>query len=181
MGGESLRDTYLDDVWTSTDGLWWEEQTTSEKWDSRRGPSSVVFDNKIWILGGANSHPGGQKNDVWSSPDGVNWTEVTSSAGWSPRSMHESLVFDNRMWVIGGYDGANSLNDIWHSQDGFSWTRVTESAEWSGRHAFGLVDYKGKLWITGGIDGPYPEASSYKHDVWVSKDPTAAGSWTQFR
>jgi len=47
-------------------GKLWQEITAAAPWSGRRGLQSVVFDNKIWVLGGRNSSD--YKNDVWSSP-----------------------------------------------------------------------------------------------------------------
>ena len=67
------------DVWYSTDGTNWTEATSSADWSAKNDAASLVFDNKMWILGGRESS--GLKNDVWYSTDGTNWTQATSSAG----------------------------------------------------------------------------------------------------
>ncbi len=47
------------DVWYSTNGVNWTCANESATWFPRFRHTSVVFDNKIWVLGGDN------KKDVW--------------------------------------------------------------------------------------------------------------------
>ena len=126
-----------------TDLYSWEEVTKasgSKKWSKRYGHTSVVFNSKIWVMGGDD---GSNRNDVWSSTDGSTWTESTppgeaskdtdgtdgSAANWwTARYDHTSVVFDSKIWVLGGYDGGNR-NDVWSSTDGSTWTESTPPGE----------------------------------------------------
>ena len=91
-------------------GVDWTQATSAAGWSARFSHTSVVFDNKIWVMGGPIYH------DVWYSTNGVNWTRATSAAGWSARRLHTSVVFDYKMWVMGGYDSSgNYKNDVWYS------------------------------------------------------------------
>ncbi len=144
----------------------WKEATNSADWSERYGHSSVLFNGKIWVLGGTD---GGVVNDVWYSSDGSTWTEATDSAGWSARSSHSSVVFNGKIWVIGGYDGSNK-NDVWSSSDGVNWTQSTASAGWSARSSHSSVVFNSKIWVLGGND------RVRKNDVWSSSDGV---NWTQ--
>ena len=57
LGGHD--DSRLNDVWHSRDGNNWEQVTDDAAWSDRWGHASLVYDNKMWLLGGLN------KNDVW--------------------------------------------------------------------------------------------------------------------
>ena len=84
--------------------------TTDAAWSARYNHSSVVFDDKIWVLGGqANSI----KNDVWYSTDGKSWSEISTSNIWDTRKNHTSVVFKDTIWVLGGRDDIANKNDIW--------------------------------------------------------------------
>ena len=125
-----------------TDLYSWEEVTTKgSKWSKRYGHTSVVFNSKIWVMGGGGSGPE-RFNDVWSSEDGENWTESTppndkdgnpvtkdNTNWWTARQQHTSVVFDpdgkgERIWVLGGAS-KDYLNDVWSSTDGSRWTEST--------------------------------------------------------
>jgi len=167
------------DVWHSTDGVSWMQVTDTAAWSSRNHHTSLVFDNKMWLMGGTD---GVNKNDVWFSTDGITWIEATSSAAWSPRWNHSSLVFDNKMWVIGGDDSNvgggcsstnNRCNDAWYSTDGINWTLAVDPAPWSTRNAFPLLVFDNKMWVIGGFDANVAGCSSTTNscnDIWYSTD-----------
>ena len=134
-----------------TDLYRWEEvRVQGNKWSARRRHTSVVFNDKIWVLGGSfmGGHRRNYLNDVWSSADGANWTESTppndengntvakKTAGedknwWKARSAHTSVVFDpdgagEKIWVLGGWNHRDHfINDVWSSADGANWTEST--------------------------------------------------------
>jgi hypothetical protein len=70
----------LNDVWSSPDGIKWTEVTAAAPWPGRMGHTSVVFDNKLWVIGGSAGSSAGSLNDVWCSPDGATWTQVSGVA-----------------------------------------------------------------------------------------------------
>jgi len=101
-------------VWSSPNGVSWANPTPSPAFSARSALSSVVYDNKMWIIGGR-EYSGAYKNDVLSSTDGAVWPQATASAAFPGRSNHTSVVFNNSMWVIGGSNGS-FLNDVWYSR-----------------------------------------------------------------
>src|SRR3989304_10298389 len=133
----------------------WTRTTDSPGWAPRHHFGSVVFNNKMWVLGGRIS--GDFKKDVWSSTDGITWTDVVQVADphWSPRSHFGTVVFGGKMWVMGGYDavGEDYVNDVWSSSDGVTWTEETGAALWPAGGYFGAVVYSGQIWVMGGWDG----------------------------
>jgi len=105
-------------VWHSKDGVNWALATSTPGFAIRQNQTSVVFDNKMWVIGGLNPNIGSGifYNDVWNSSDGVNWCRATAGAAFSPRYAHTSLVFNSQMWVIAGQNSSGtSLNDTWFS------------------------------------------------------------------
>jgi hypothetical protein len=153
----------------------WILATDSVGWSGRYLHTSVVFDNKIWVIGGLD-FGFNRKNDVWYSSDGINWTCATANAGWSARSGHASVVFDNKIWVIGGYSDWYPRNDIWYSSDGINWTCTTANAAWSVRSCHTSFVFDNKMWVIGG--------SPDTNDVWYSSDginwtcATANAGWS---
>ncbi len=130
---------YYNDVWSSTDGVNWSETkadvdnpplgTQPSKWthwDKRYMSSTVVFNNKIWLIGGYDKTH--YRNDVWYSEDGNNYTLVNTNydAEFGSRFDGELIGYNNKIWMIGGLNkggaGINGLsNDVWSSSDGINW------------------------------------------------------------
>ena len=155
-------------------GKYWTRATDTASTNGRDNHSSVVFDGRIWLIGGNSDMT--SRNDVWSSSDGTNWTQATASAPWTARSAHTSVVFDNQIWVIGGeyWQGVKSdyQNDVWCSSDGINWTQATAAAPWSARSSQTSVVFDGKIWVMGGVGSN----QSLTNDVWYSSDEI---DWTQ--
>lgn len=150
----------------------WTKATTSSPFTPRSAHTSVVFHDKIWIIGGT-SGSGKYYNDVWSSSDGITWTQETRDTSFSPRYAHRSVVFDDRIWVIGGRDGSTMepLNDVWYSTDGISWMKATDHAPFTPRWDFGIASHDKRIWVIGGS-----EDGIISNDVWYSSDGT---TWKQ--
>ncbi len=143
----------------------WTRAASHAPWQTRCYHSTVVFKNKIWILGGYHESVTQRYslNDIWCSEDGVSWTLVTDNAPWSIRYGMGVGVLDDRLWLIGG-SSDDGLNDVWYSDDGATWTQATAQAQWSPRHWFASAVFDNKLWVLGGI-GP-----TSQNDVWYSSD-----------
>jgi len=166
----------MNDIWSSNsnDGVNWTETSTSGPlWTPRAMASGLVYDGKMWIMGGFDSSFD-SLNDVWSSPDGINWTEVTNEAGWSLRHGASAVVYDDKMWVMGGGTPNSSfttLSDVWSSSDGVNWT-YESNAPWTPRRYSSLVNFQGKMFLIGGLDA----SNGDLNDVWSSTDGI---NWTQ--
>ncbi len=167
--------TVWNDVWWSYDGAAWQQATASAGW-SPRMTTTAVFDNKLWILGGADGNALRFNttfyNDVWWSSDGAAWHQATANADWSARGTAVA-VFDDKLWVLGGLGPSLSAkNDVWWSSDGATWHQATANADWSARGA-AVAAFNGKLWVLGGM---LSGGSYLKNDAWWSSDGIA---WTR--
>ncbi|WP_165780164.1 choice-of-anchor D domain-containing protein [Leptospira hartskeerlii] len=174
------------DAWSSSDGVTWTKETNSAPWLGREQFGAVVFDNKIWVMGGETNTSPTFANDVWYSSDGVNWTLATSNAGWAPRSYFAVYAFDNKLWVAGGWggEGVEQLRDVWNSSDGVTWTKVTDTPAWSKRSAMAYVVYNNAMWLLSGYGGHYTLYDSFKStdginwtyvpSTWGSRDTHSA-------
>jgi len=147
----------------------WKEINASAEFPARYQHSSVVYDTKIWVIGGQDA---GYKNDVWYSSDGNLWYKAIATAGFPARNWHTSVNYTDRMWVIGGVSDGNLMNDVWYSTDGVTWTRATASAAFPVRQAHVSVVYNNKMWVIGGTGA----GGVSRNDVWHSTDGI---TWTQ--
>jgi hypothetical protein len=103
--------TYLNDVWSSADGINWTQVTASAPWAGRQFHNVAVFDNKIWMVAGGTAQDEGGSTDVWYSTDGHSWTKL-AGIPWVPRHAASVFVFQNALW-IGNGSSATVYNDVW--------------------------------------------------------------------
>lgn len=164
LGGEvAPGGSYFNDVWVSPDGQNWDADPgapgdnplTASAWPTggRSGFAAVVFNNRLWVLGGllAGANP---TNQVYSSADGQTWTLVDTSGSvpmWSAAGgpgVICAAVFNNMLWVVIG-------NSVWNSPDGAEWTQVATSGFVPGGSAFfrGAFVFDGRLWLCCGSTG----------------------------
>jgi hypothetical protein len=149
----------------------WTQKTGSAAFAGRSQHTSVVFDNKMWVIGGIMTGSA-KTNDAWASTDGLTWNLMTGEASFVPTYLHSSLIFDNKIWVIGGNNASGYTNEVWSSADGISWTMITPEAAFAPRGDHSNVVFNGKMWIIGG-DGL---AGARYSDVWYSSN---GADWSQ--
>ena len=114
LGGGNYVPRYqaLNDVWSSSDGMHWERVTEHAPWAPRIWFSSVVYRDRIWVLGGWSNNPSKNWGDVWYSRDGKEWTELRSNVVWKERHEHSAYVFQDKIWVAGGHAQPLS-SEVW--------------------------------------------------------------------
>jgi len=169
IGGQTLpqfgpaEERFYGDIWNTSDGINWERVVPEKPFDPPRGMigGSVVFKDRIWILGGGtyDTPRFPERNfysDVWSSADGVDWERHVERAPWTPRQYHEVAVFDGKMWVLEGWNQSNR-NDVWYSSDGMNWRELPDTP-WAPRHAASVFVYDDALWMVAG--------NNMESDVW---------------
>lgn len=189
---------FFNDVWSSSDGVNWVQQTADAGWEGRAGLSSIVFGGEIYVMGGSKNDdsavvgPGGPQriyfNDVWKSSDnGATWEEVAAEAPWEPRAGAAVVVKDDYLYLLGGEDGFTCdsggprcppyFNDVWRTQDGENWELVTSSADWSARPGHVAVVADDQIVVFGGFglstDPTDPFRPSNPIDMWASQDGAA--------
>lgn len=125
-GTTKANGTYLNDIWSTEDGVTWTELNVTSKFDARWGHQIVTYNNELFLIGGETAD--GIQKDLWtSSDDGVSWTKVAANnpralpANFTTRAFFKAFVNDNTIWILGGRGGLeepfNSYkdfrNDVW--------------------------------------------------------------------
>ena len=99
---------FYNDVWSSADGVHWQQATAVAPWQPRQYHDVAVFDGRLWVLEGY-SQGTGNRRDVWHSADGVHWQEVPNTP-WKPRHAASVFVHNNALWMVAGN---NMESDVW--------------------------------------------------------------------
>lgn len=187
-GMHTANNTHLNDVWSSQDGVSW-EQHASAPWEARHRHGVLLLKGCSYVFGGTTkkNNTAGEEvqfqfNDVWKTCDaGRSWECVTESAQWSPREGFAFTVAEEKLLIIGGTLGGTGagVNEVWASSDGRDWellssNETTPASAWEHRYATTAVtSAQGEVLLAGGFgDG----LGAYK-DVWASKD--AGRTWEQ--
>jgi len=115
IGGNYAYGSGTQNVYYSSDGVSWTLATDSAAFGKRSNAKALVFQNKMWLIGGESSNT--YYNDTWYSTDGVNWTQYITDHTYTGRSRFGVTIFDGRIWIQGGYAGVgsnSSLRDAWY-------------------------------------------------------------------
>ncbi|QCX01213.1 hypothetical protein FGM00_14235 [Aggregatimonas sangjinii] len=165
LGGVNAADVPLNDVWSTADVKGWDEsgEHNPAPWSARFGHTSVVFDDRLWVIGGFDGT--NYLNDVWYTTDGATWTEATPNAPFLPRVSHAAVVYDNKIWLYGGDDPSRVFGDIWYSENGQDWTRFALGGNYERRVRPTLNAFNDQMVLIGGWDWDDPE--KYYNDIWV--------------
>lgn len=153
----------------------WQQVTDAAAFAPRDGAGALVFNDRMWLLGGWNPgiFPNKTVSEVWSSTDGATWTLENPQAPWERRHTAGNVVHDGKMWVVGGDPlQGHYQNDVWNSADGVNWTQVNSSVPWAPRVLHYTVEFNNKIWVMGGQTTPQfaPAAEAFHSDVWNSTD-----------
>jgi hypothetical protein len=97
---------YRNDVWSSADGVVWEQHVESAPWAPRQYHDVAAWDDRLWVMEG---YAKANRNDVWYSADGKHWHEVPNTP-WKPRHAASVFVHDGALWMVAGN---NMESDVW--------------------------------------------------------------------
>jgi leucine-zipper-like transcriptional regulator 1 len=164
IGGSGYKD-----VWYTSDGTNWYCATNDAAFGLRGFHTSVVFNDKMWVIAG---HTGVPTNSVWYTSDGTNWYCANPNPAFETKSMHSSVVYDNKMWVMCSGGGGMTMpftNDVWYSADGTNWNCATPSAQFGPRDVQTAVVFKQRMWLIAGLE--VIVSGVHKSDVWYSELP----------
>jgi hypothetical protein len=171
----------------------WVEVTGEAPFAPRDGAGALVFQDKMWLLGGWN--PGDKQhfplicnNEVWSSLNGADWTlekpntfldsSFDPESDWEGRHTAGYVVHRDRMWIVGGdCNQKHYQNDVWSSADGRVWKHENhgQPVPWGPRALHYTVAHRDRIFVIGGQTMPAfagGEEAFYR-DVWTSADGVA--------
>jgi hypothetical protein len=104
--------TTFNDVWCSRDGAQWTCITEHAPWPARMWVIPMVYDDRLWIIGGFDNVNRGNFDDVWWTKDGSTWHRLETRTKFSPRHEATAYVYDRALWVVAG-NSWPLMNDVW--------------------------------------------------------------------
>ena len=145
-GGAEVGNTLYDEISIWDSGVDDNENLlTMELPFSKQRHSSVVFDDKLWIMGGEDGIGVGN-SIIYFTEDLTNWS-IASTTLFEFRN-HSSVVYDNKIWAIGGTDTSPKYMSM--SPNGLDWYPVFDREElpFPLSECLSLV-YDNKIWVIG--------------------------------
>jgi N-acetylneuraminic acid mutarotase len=163
MFGETGASTMVNDIWNSSDGSAWTEQTIAGTPVKRGAMGYAVYNDKVWIVGGIpNGAPGYFYGNVVSF-DGTSWATVLDNGHgqFQPRRRHSIVPFNpgsgEVLWLYAGNDGVTGSGGYTNNQYSANtaatiWT-AQAAPSWSAREQQAMTAFNNQLWLLGGNDG----------------------------
>ncbi len=148
----------------------------------------VVFDGKLWLIGGSSFDEDAVGDEVWcyeKRADTNNWEwEKKAQLGLGANSVgkracHACITAPAQgkeaIWLLGGYDNGICYKDVWIC-DGAKWSRAAEPA-WPARFKHAAAVRRrvsdADVWVYGGLGDDHAALS----DLWMH----AGGNWSSIR
>lgn len=167
------------DVWTSVDGITYEQRIHIAPWSSRQSFDAVTYHNTTSNID--TIYIDGPSGDIWSTTDnGIQWKQLTANAYSNENRLFGCMVVmpeTEILYQIGGIsspynsDNSHMNNDIYTSIDGgITWSLIIPTTNiFSPRYGHRcLVDnITGQIILTGGKDGV---SNVWLSDVWSTYD-----------
>lgn len=160
------------DVWSSPDGVTWTRATAAAGFSVRK-PQLVVFNNKLWVVGGSEGNA--SRNDAWSSSDGVTWSPQGGVLYGTAEGLR-ATVLGSRIYVTGADFSDYYRQRVAYSDNGNAWTGMLNTVEvpFGRRNESAFFSFRNRIWLIGG-DTPIQQICCTRADTWSSADGT---SWT---
>ncbi|MEX0290168.1 MAG: hypothetical protein AB3N14_13750 [Flavobacteriaceae bacterium] len=161
----------LGDVWSSQDGISWENVTPQNAFAAREVLQLAVLNDKMFLMGGISRDANdfntvNHWRDIWFTNDGINW-EVSNKQ--LPMFAHKDFGLNNlngRLWFIGGNSEDFILSDeVWSSLDGEDWIKEEMLEVTYPTGSVSSAVFSNKIWIIAGSTS-YPSLQK-SNRVWL--------------
>jgi hypothetical protein len=183
VGGSVTDSRFLNDVWSSRDGVNWIRVSAQALFPARYLLQLVAIQTSIMeadvliIAGGDAGTQYNDFNDVWQSSNaGQDWTLITANAPFPPRmGFIMAVTSSNTLIITQGYVARSSslttlANDVFVSFDAaYSWYQCSHNTPLARWGATGTLDAEDHLFLLGGtLISP---TWTLTYDVWRSTIP----------
>jgi len=176
-GGLDSSGNFLNDVWSTTDGVNWNQESPNAfSGGGRYGMATTVSEGMVYALGGATKS--GNSGDTYNTTDGINWGKLSTPA-WSPRAYAQAGTVKPGIYFGFGTNGSSSLYDINDISGSGCWIG-TVSQPVSNLSPY-LLEYQDALWYLGGMQGTSPSQAVWSYNPPpVTSTPTYLSAFFDF-
>lgn len=165
--GEVETQVLHNDVWSSEDGVNWQQvaadaPASDTRWRGCGAVDGFVeFKGRMWLVGCARHRDDAAGHEVyaevWSTTDGATWTRHADPP-WTGKIWHNVVVWQGHLWALFGFtygDPAHGLpvgnaGEAWYSADGETWKALPFDLPVPGSHAQGVAVTDEALVYAGG-------------------------------
>ena len=192
LGGSQIDpDNASSGVWSfdPAKGAW--EDRGAAPWSPRMGHAVVVFQGKLWVMGGRDED-GNALNDVWALTMNAETNAGTwqrkGDAAWEPRCLFSPAGYDEKIWLYSGAKEPFSsfLYDDMYVYDGSAWekknmTGIIKGTELKTPIASCLQVFGDKLCLFGKfrITDPTDKSETVEPQAFVLTTPSTK-TWSSF-
>jgi hypothetical protein len=99
--------TYPKEIYSSADGITWVYEGIFPG-SGRQYHQTIVWKDKIWVIGGFFSTPNDNLGDTWYSTNGIDWTQLTGSAITDLHAMTAWIASTGSIHTFGGSTDPNT-------------------------------------------------------------------------
>jgi hypothetical protein len=113
IGGLSVSNVGLNEIWKSADGINWSEVITSAPlFGARVNHTATVYNDKVWVIAGREAGTLSIYGDIWYSSNMEDWEEYEDIEGGGGIYSHVTLLYNDALWVFGGYETSGATGRI---------------------------------------------------------------------
>ena len=166
-GSVAVVTSIFGDVWSSSDGANWTQETAAAEFGGRSNHRVVTDGQKLLLIAGADVN-GVVQRDVWSSTNGRNWTPIAYPAEFAAQSDPGAAYLNGQFWVF--RDGG----EVWSSATGANWTKRSLTAAIPGRSALASAVFESRMWVLGDENQLWSTADGFSWTEEAHRVPAGA-------
>ena len=167
-------------VWSSSDGINWDSVMVSGERLPTQSMRTVVFKDRLWAFGTAQSALSGDWHyvlSVWSSADGEHWDLENGDLPFGQGAPLRPIVVGDKLYQLGGSQDWSTTSAIWSTTDGKTWDLVSNGNGLDIDHAYACGD---KAYFITDNDGAEKLYSSENLQDWVEEGRIFSNSYNWF-
>ncbi|MEM9361347.1 MAG: hypothetical protein AAGA43_01880 [Bacteroidota bacterium] len=131
----------------------------------RRQANTVVFNDKLWHIGGANAENPSGLSEIWSSENGIDWVqEPITGLEFERMRDYITIEFNGRLWLSGQFQ-------LYSSENGVNWNREADPP-FVHFGTISMVTFNGELWRFAGFNGTTTGDPTTEDNIYSSTNGT---------